>query len=150
MPEAFLDHFIEAHQEKYKDALSELKKGQKKTHWMWFIFPIVKGLGKSETAQYYAIESLNEAVSFIEHPYLGENYSKCLEAILRHLGEDIQVILGSGVDKWKFRASLTLFEQATSDEYKKKQIKHCIIEFYGGKKCPKTLKVLTLFRKILK
>ena len=150
MQEAFLYRFIEAHQAKYKDAVSELKKGQKKTHWMWFIFPIVKGLGKSETAQYYAIESLNEAVSFIEHPYLGENYLKCLEAILLHQDQDIQVILGTSVDKWKFRASLTLFDQATSDDYGGNQIRSCLIEFYGGKKCPKTSKILTLFRESMK
>ena len=81
-----------------------------------------------------------------ENPYLGENYLKCLDVILLHQGEDIQVILGTSVDKWKLTASLTLFDQATSDEYGENQIKSCLIEFNDGKKCRKTSKILTSFR----
>ena len=84
MPDIFLDHFIEAHQAQAADALNELTQGQKQTHWMWFMFPIIQGLGKSDTAQYYAIESIDEANAFIDHPYLGNHYKNCLEAVLGH------------------------------------------------------------------
>ena len=66
---------------------------------MWFIFPIMRGLGKSETAQYYAIDDLDEAIAFINHRFLGSNYQKCIEAILEHRGENIERIMASRVDK---------------------------------------------------
>ena len=84
MSNIFLDHFIEAHKAQANDALNELLQGQKQTHWIWFMFPIIQGLGKSDTAQYYAIENIDEAKAFIDHPYLGDNCKNCLEAVLRH------------------------------------------------------------------
>ena len=142
MSQIFLDHFIEAHKAKFEDALLELKNGRKETHWIWFIFPVIRGLGKSETAQYYAIDDLNEAKAFINHKYLGSNYEECLEAILEYRGENIGAIMASRIDKWKLRASLTLFDLATSEKGKKDQINSCLNEFYDGKKCFKTLKRL--------
>ena len=142
MPQVFLDHFIEAHKAKFEDALLELKNGQKETHWIWFIFPIMRGLGKSETAQYYAIHDLNEAKAFINHKYLGSNYEECLEAILEHRGEHIGAIMASRIDKWKLRASLTLFDLATLEKVKKDLINSCLMEFYDGTKCSKTLQRL--------
>ena len=79
-----LDRFVKAHHLQFQSALSELESGQKQTHWMWFIFPIVGGLGKSETSMKYAIYSLAGAQAFIEHDYLGTNYRKCLRAVLSH------------------------------------------------------------------
>ena len=142
MSQIFLDHFIEAHKAKSEDALLELKNGRKETHWIWFIFPIMRGMGKSETAQYYAIDDLNEAKAFINHKYLGSNYEECLEAIFEHRGENIEEIMASRIDKWKLRASLTLFDLATSEKGKKDLINSCLNEFYDGTKCLKTLKQL--------
>ena len=142
MSQIFLDHFIEAHKAKFEDALLELKNGQKETHWIWFIFPIMRGMGKSETAQYYAIDDLNEAKAFINHKYLGSNYEECLEAIFEHRGENIGAIMASRIDKWKLRASLTLFDLATSEKGRKDLINSCLNEFYDGTKCLKTLKKL--------
>ena len=142
MSQIFLDHFIEAHKAKFEDALLELKNGRKETHWIWFIFPVIRGLGKSETAQYYAIDDLNEAKAFINHKYLGSNYEECLEAIFEHRGENIGAIMASRIDKWKLRASLTLFDLATSEKGKKDLINSCLNEFYDGTKCLKTLKQL--------
>ena len=142
MSQIFLDHFIEAHKAKFEDALLELKNGRKETHWIWFIFPVIRGLGKSETAQYYAIDDLNEAKAFINHKYLGSNYEECLEAILEYRGENIGAIMASRIDRWKLRASLTLFDLATLEKGKKDLINSCLNEFYDGTKCLKTLKQL--------
>ena len=107
MSNIYLDHFIEAHEAQAIDALNALTQGQKQTHWMWFIFPIIQGLGKSDTAQYYAIEDINEAKAFINHPYLGNNYKNCLEAVLRHQGETTKYIFNSKIDDWKFEERLS-------------------------------------------
>ena len=142
MQDIYLDHFLEAHKAHAPDALAELTAGRKQTHWMWFIFPIVQGLGKSDTAQYYAIESIDEASAFINHPYLGNNYQNCLEAILSHKDRTSETIFSSKIDSWKFRSSLTLFEMLPTDESKKENIQRCLKKFYNDEKCGKTIDFL--------
>ena len=138
----FLDHFIEAHDAQAADALKELTQGQKQTHWMWFIFPIIKGLGKSDTAQYYAIESIQEANAFINDPYLGNNYKNCLEAVLGHQEKTARSIFNTKIDDWKFRSSLTLFKNLPSDNSVSKNIQRCLKHFYNNEPCSKTLDIL--------
>ncbi len=138
----FLDHFIEAHKAQAADALNELAQGQKQTHWMWFIFPIIQGLGKSDTAQYYAIESIDEAKAFINHPYLGNNYKNCLEAILGHQDKTTKTIFNSQIDDWKFRSSLTLFKNLLSENSQTENIQRCLKHFYNNEPCSKTLEIL--------
>ena len=82
MSKIYLEHFIEGHNAQFEDALKELQSGEKKTHWIWFIFPIAEGLAKSEIAQYYEIGSLSEARAFLEHEQLGANFKKCVKAML--------------------------------------------------------------------
>ena len=142
MPDIFLDHFIEAHQAQAADALKELTQGQKQTHWMWFMFPIIQGLGKSDTAQYYAIENIDEAKAFIDHPYLGNNYKNCLAAVLGHQDKTIRIIFNSKVDDWKFRSSLTLFKNLPSEYPQTKNIQRCLKHFYNNEPCSKTLEIL--------
>ena len=140
--EFYLDHFIEAHEAQAIDALNELTQGQKKTHWMWFIFPIIQGLGKSDTAQYYAIENIDEAKAFINHPYLGNNYKNCLEAVLGHQDKTTKKIFNSKIDDRKFRSSLTLFMDLPIDNSGKENIQRCLKHFYNNDPCSKTLDIL--------
>ena len=142
-----MDHFIEAHRAQFDSALAELLAGRKKSHWIWFIFPIAVGFGKSEIAQYYGIASMEEARAFIKEPYLGRNYITCIEAVMRHRTDDIGIILGNRIDKWKFRASLTLFEEAVSSDADRESILQCLDCFYEGKRCGKTLSLIAAFQK---
>jgi uncharacterized protein (DUF1810 family) len=110
-----LDRFLAAQAAVYADALAELRVGQKRTHWMWFIFPQLRGLGHSETARYYAIASRAEAVAYSRHLVLGPRLTECTNAVLAIDGKSAQEIFGSP-DDLKFRSSLTLFaEVAPSD-----------------------------------
>lgn len=92
----------------YEQALAEIRSGQKKTHWMWFIFPQEKGLGTSETSKFYAIKDLEEAREYLDHPVLGHRLIECVNAVNR----DPRLIFGP-VDNMKFRSCLTLFSQAS-------------------------------------
>jgi len=90
-----LDRFIEAQTSIYSQALSEITRGRKTLHWMWFIFPQLAGLGRSETAQRYGIGSLNEARAYLAHPVLGNRYLECVEALQDLPLSDPKAVLGS-------------------------------------------------------
>lgn len=106
-----LGRFIEAQAPHYDVALAELNDGRKYTHWMWFIFPQVEGLGTSPMARRYAIKSPAEAIAYIAHPLLGARLLECTKAALGHRDRSAHEIFGSPDDA-KFRSSLTLFELA--------------------------------------
>lgn len=106
-----LDRFIEAQTSIYSQALSEITRGRKTSHWMWFIFPQLAGLGRSETAQRYGIGSLNEARAYLAHPVLGNRYLECVEALQDLPLSDPKAVLGS-IDAKKLHSSLTLFAEA--------------------------------------
>ena len=106
-----LDRFVEAQAGTYAAALAEIRRGAKRSHWMWFIFPQIEGLGQSPTARHYAIRSLAEAQAYLEHPLLGPPYLACVEA-LQDLGSIDPVAVFGEVDALKLRSSLTLFEAA--------------------------------------
>ena len=106
-----LDRFTAAQDRAYDDVLRELRAGRKASHWMWFIFPQLKGLGRSETAQYYGIASLDEARAYLDHPLLGARLRECTDLVNAHAGTRIDTILGH-VDALKFRSSMTLFAAA--------------------------------------
>ena len=103
-----LERFLEAQANAYTQALAELRAGRKRTHWIWFIFPQVAGLGHSPTAQYFAIRSLDEARAYIEHPILGPRLRDCTELVNRIESATIHEIFASP-DDMKFRSSMTLF-----------------------------------------
>ena len=128
-PDPFqLQRFVEAQNGTFEVALSELTSGKKQSHWMWFIFPQFAGLGRSPTAQYYAIRSLHEARAFLAHPILGDRYRQCVDALLGWSGrKDATEILGE-VDALKLRSSLTLFENASGDP----QFSQALDSFYDG------------------
>jgi uncharacterized protein (DUF1810 family) len=111
-----LDRFLKAQEPVYTRVLEELRSGCKRSHWMWYIFPQIAGLGYSPTARFYAISSLDEAVDYLDHPVLGARLKECTELVYAVEGLAIRQILGSP-DDLKFRSSMTLFALATEDNH---------------------------------
>ena len=109
-----LDRFVQAQDGVYDDALAELTAGRKRTHWMWFVFPQIAGLGSSPTAQRYAIRSLDEARAYLAHPVLGPRLRECAQALLAVPGRPAHEILGHP-DDMKLRSSMTLFARAADE-----------------------------------
>jgi uncharacterized protein (DUF1810 family) len=103
-----LIRFLEAQNQVYLKALSEIKNGKKNTHWMWYIFPQIKGLGSSETAQYYGIKDWNEATAYLQHPILGKHLIEISEELLNLNGKTATQLLGTP-DDMKLRSCMTLF-----------------------------------------
>ena len=111
-----LERFVAAQKRVYESALDELRRGRKTSHWMWFIFPQIAGLGRSEMSRHYAIASLGEARAYLAHPVLGARLRECANALLAApAGRSAEDIFGS-VDAVKLRSSMTLFERAAPDE----------------------------------
>lgn len=128
-----LDRFIEAQQATYPAALRELRSGRKSSHWMWFVFPQLRGLGRSETSLFYGLEGLPEARAYLAHPVLGPRLRAACEALLRAPG-DADRILGA-VDALKLRSSMTLFRRAVPGD----SLFDAVLErFYGGEPDPLT------------
>lgn len=116
----FIAKFINAQNTIYPQALQELRAGTKRTHWMWFIFPQLAGLGRSATAQHYAIESIDQARAYLAHPVLGGRLRECTQAVLLHAPDgaaprSLSQIFGSP-DDLKFHSSMTLFHRAAPDD----------------------------------
>lgn len=111
-----LQRFIDAQNERqtYERALAELRAGRKTSHWMWFVFPQLAGLGQSEMSRHYAIGSLEEARAYLDHPLLGPRLIECCEALLSHYEESAEQVLG-GIDAIKLRSSMTLFLRASPE-----------------------------------
>ncbi|MBE6734528.1 MAG: DUF1810 domain-containing protein [Ruminococcaceae bacterium] len=110
-----LSKFRKAHKDYYKVALSEIRKGRKKTHWMWFIFPQLKGLGNSVTAEYYGIHNLEEAREFLEDEYLGSNLREISQVLLTLDTNNPREVFPHP-DHMKLRSSMTLFMVASEEE----------------------------------
>jgi uncharacterized protein (DUF1810 family) len=104
-----LERFVAAQQDAYPRALAELKRGRKESHWMWFVFPQLAGLGHSPTARFYAIASAAEARAYLAHGLLGPRLIECTGAMLANRGRSAEAILGP-VDSIKLRSSMTLFD----------------------------------------
>ncbi|MBV9841395.1 MAG: DUF1810 domain-containing protein [Sphingomonadaceae bacterium] len=109
-----LDRFVEAQTLVYPTALAEIRRGAKRTHWMWFIFPQLAGLGQSATARHFAIRSVAEARDYLAHPVLGPRYVECVQALQDLTISDPVSVFGE-IDATKLRSSLTLFELARAE-----------------------------------
>ncbi len=109
-----LQRFVEAQQSVYPQVLAELRAGRKRSHWMWFVFPQLQGLGRSETARRYAISGIEQARAYLAHPLLGSRLHDCTLALLQHSDRPAREILGSP-DDLKFRSSMTLFAAAADE-----------------------------------
>ncbi|MEV0718821.1 DUF1810 domain-containing protein [Asanoa sp. NPDC050611] len=110
-----LNRFVDAQEGVYPHALAELRDGNKRSHWMWFVFPQVAGLGRSSMAQAYAISGLDEARAYLAHPVLGPRLRECATALVEGTESDEERIFGP-VDAMKLRSSMTLFAHAAPDE----------------------------------
>lgn len=134
-----LERFVEAQAGAYDGALAELRAGRKTGHWIWFVFPQVAGLGRSELSRYYAIASLAEAQAYLAHPVLGPRLRECAAALLATSGRSAEEMLGS-IDAVKLRSSMTLFHRAAPDE----AIFRAVLDrFYGGQADEATDAILT-------
>ena len=123
-----LQRFVTAQAPVYAQVTSELRAGRKLSHWMWFVFPQIAGLGFSPTAQRYAIASLDEARAYLAHPVLGPRLRDCVRLVLATQGRDAHAIFGSP-DDVKFRSSLTLFGRAAPGEA---LFPDALDKYYGG------------------
>ena len=130
--------FLDAQNKLYLTALSEIKKSKKETHWMWFIFPQIKGLGKSDTANYYAINDLKEATEFLEHPILGKHLIEISELFLTFRRKSADGILGD-LDARKLRSSMTLFSLV---ENTNPVFQEVLEAFFSGESDPLTLSII--------
>lgn len=129
-----LERFLEAQQDTYEQALAELRAGRKTTHWIWYVFPQVPGLGYSPMSQRFAIASLQEAQEYAAHPVLGARLVECASAVLSHRDSSAREIMGSP-DDLKLRSSMTLFAIAAPDQPVFRQV---LDTFYGGETDPHT------------
>ena len=134
-----LGRFLDAQERVYDTALSELRAGHKRSHWMWFIFPQLKGLGLSPTARFYGIADLAEAQALLAHPLLGARLLACTRAVLGVNGRSLHAIFGSP-DDLKFRSSMTLFEQAAGG--REPAFREALERYCGGEPDPRTLELL--------
>jgi uncharacterized protein (DUF1810 family) len=134
-----LARFISAQRGVYDAALAELRAGAKRRHWMWFVFPQLAGLGRSETARFYALSGLGEAQAYAAHELLGPRLRECTDAMLGWAGRrSAEAILG-GIDALKFASCMTLFEAACPDQ---PRFGAALDAFYGGQRDETTLELL--------
>ncbi|KQN74771.1 DUF1810 domain-containing protein [Devosia sp. Leaf64] len=134
-----LQHFIDAQADTFALALSELERGKKQGHWMWFTFPQLLGLGHSEMSQRFSLTGLSHAREYFSHPVLGSRLREATKAILKHRGIKTAYEILSSPDDLKFRSCMTLFKHAAPDEPIFSEV---ILEFYRGHEDPETLRRL--------
>ena len=114
MAEQFdLDRFLTAQGSSYEMALREMKSGAKRSHWIWYIFPQQKGLGRSWNSEYYGLDGVEEAKAYLEHPVLGARLREISQVLLEHKDTDVRHLMGSGIDALKLKSSMTLFDSVS-------------------------------------
>ena len=138
MAELGLQRFVTAQDPVYADVRDELAAGRKRSHWMWFVFPQLQGLGHSATAQYYGIESRQEATAYWQHPLLGTRLRQCTALVLATRGKSAHDIFGTP-DDLKFRSCMTLFAAVAPA---KPLFEQALARFFGGRPDEKTLALL--------
>lgn len=134
-----LERFVDAQEPVIGDVKRELRSGRKRSHWMWFVFPQIAGLGRSDMARRYAIDSLAEARAYLAHPVLGPRLRECTELVNAIDGRTANDVFGSP-DDLKFRSSMTLFEAAADDP---SPFRAALETYYDGERDSKTLERLT-------
>jgi uncharacterized protein (DUF1810 family) len=136
-----LDRFVRAQAASYDAALAEIVRGAKRGHWMWYIFPQLAGLGRSDMASFYAIRSIAEARAYLAHPLLGRRLIACVAALQDLTGTTAEAVFGS-VDAMKLRSSLTLFSEAGGDP----MLAAALDRWFGGRRDEATLRLLDAAR----
>ena len=135
-----ISRFMNAHQTDYQRALTEIKNGKKVSHWMWYIFPQLKGLGRSFTSEYYGIQDLDEAKAYLADPILGRHLIEICNALLSLDTNDATEVMGRPDDR-KLKSSMTLFDAATESS----DVFRLVLEkYYNGKKDYRTLEMLDI------
>lgn len=138
MPEFNLDRFVTAQAPVIASVRQELAAGRKRTHWMWFIFPQLRGLGRSETARFYGIASLAEAQAYLAHPELGDRLVECTRLVNSVTGRTAHEVFGSP-DDMKFHSSMTLFAHADPEQ---EVFRTALQSYFAGQPDPNTLALL--------
>jgi len=133
-----LQRFVDAQAPIYDQVCSELRQGQKRSHWMWFVFPQIKGLGHTQMANQYAIASREEAAAYLQHPILGPRLRECTRLVNLIEGRSVEQIFGYP-DDLKFRSSMTLFAHATSEN---QVFTDALGKYFAGESDPLTLQRL--------
>lgn len=133
-----LDRFVRAQARDYAQALQELRDGRKRTHWIWYVLPQLRALGRSAMAREYGIADRDEAIAYIAHPLLGARLVECVAALLAHAGPRPEDILGQ-VDALKFRSCLTLFAEVAPEQ---PCFGAALAAFYDGRPDDETLRLL--------
>jgi len=137
-----LNRFVEAQSGDYEQALSELRRGRKVGHWIWYILPQMRGLGMSSMSSRYGIGSLDEANAYLAHPVLGPRLRECVDTVGTHKGLSATQIFGS-LDAMKFRSCLTLFAEAEGPD---SVFNRALGQFFDAQRDPRTLELLSRAR----
>ena len=133
-----LDRFIEAQETDYSPALREIKNGRKQSHWIWYIFPQIQGLGYSETSRFYGIRDMKEAEQYLKHPVLGKRLKEISAALLELESTDARLVMGTP-DDLKLKSSMTLFASLPESP---PVFEAVLSKFFNGGKDDKTLQIL--------
>jgi uncharacterized protein (DUF1810 family) len=133
-----LTRFLDAQEPMYRVVVEELRAGRKRSHWMWFVFPQLRQLGRSPTAVHYGIGSRDEAVAYLDHDTLGPRLRECARLVAAVGGRSIEQVMGQ-VDALKLRSSMTLFANATDDD---RDFLEVLERHYGGEPDPLTVELL--------
>ena len=133
-----LQRFVDAQEDVFESVRAELQAGRKETHWMWFIFPQIEGLGQSRMARKYSISSLDEAAAYLRHPILGPRLRECARLVNQVENRPIEDIFGYP-DTLKFRSSMTLFARASEDN---RVFGDALTKYFQGEGDPLTLRLL--------
>lgn len=136
-----LERFRDAHRRDFAQAYAEIQNGYKETHWMWYIFPQIQGLGRSSTAQYYAISDIEEAVEFLSEPYLGDNLRAISKELLGKSTNDAVDIFGY-IDAMKLKSSMTLFHVAGEMCDENRVFYDVLTKYFNGEFDEKTLELI--------
>lgn len=133
-----LDRFLDAQEDDYETALSEIQNGCKRSHWIWYIFPQMAGLGMSYNSEYYGIKDADEARAYLAHPVLGERLREITQALLAHKGSRTADDILGGIDALKVKSSMTLFFLVSHDPL----FEEVLDAFFYGNMCETTLQMI--------
>jgi uncharacterized protein (DUF1810 family) len=133
-----LDRFVEAQSSAYDTAIGELRSGRKRSHWIWYVLPQVRGLGASQLSTKYGLQSLAEAQAYLAHPVLGSRLRECVRTLNALPGNDAVAVLG-GIDALKLRSCLTVFAQASEKE---SLFREALDKYFSGEPDEATLSLL--------
>lgn len=135
----YLNKFLKAQKDTFDLALSEIKNGKKESHWMWYVFPQIQGLGQSEVSKFYSLNTIDEAKDYLAHPILGSRLIE-ISTLLLHLNENDSYEIFGYPDNLKLKSSMTLFSIAANDEIL--IFNEILIKYFGNDKCNETLLII--------